>query len=29
MRKGKAEQAALIFDEGKRLSTQEQRYDHT
>ena len=28
-RKGKAEQAALIFDEGKGLSTQEQRYDHT
>ena len=28
-RKGSAEQTALVFDEGKGLSTQEQRYDHT
>lgn len=28
-RKGAAEQAALVFDEGKRLSTEEQQYDHT
>ena len=28
-RKGTAEQAPLVFDEGKGLSTQEQRYDHT
>jgi type III restriction enzyme len=28
-RKGSAEQAALVFDEGKGLSTAEQRYDHT
>jgi type III restriction enzyme len=28
-RKGSAEQASLIFDEGKGLSTAEQRYDHT
>jgi len=28
-RKGSAEQAALQFDEGKGLSTEEQRYDHT
>jgi len=28
-RKGSAEQAALLFDEGKGLSTAEQRYDHT
>lgn len=28
-RKGAAEQVALVFDEGKNLSTQEQQYDHT
>ena len=28
-RKGLAEQASLVFDEGKGLSTAEQRYDHT
>ncbi|MBI2312397.1 MAG: DEAD/DEAH box helicase family protein [Betaproteobacteria bacterium] len=28
-RKGSAEQASLLFDEGKGLSTAEQRYDHT
>jgi len=28
-RKGSAEQKSLVFDEGKGLSTQEQRYDHT
>jgi len=28
-RKGAAEQAALVFDEGKGLSTQAQQYDHT
>jgi type III restriction enzyme len=28
-RKGGAEQAALVFDEGKGLSTKEQQYDHT
>ncbi|MEX2163520.1 MAG: DEAD/DEAH box helicase family protein [Sulfuricaulis sp.] len=28
-RKGSVEQAALQFDEGKGLSTEEQRYDHT
>src|SRR3990172_4081201 len=28
-RKGSAEQASLVFDEGKGLSTAEQRYDHT
>jgi type III restriction enzyme len=28
-RRGTAEQTALIFDEGKGLSTAEQRYDHT
>lgn len=28
-RKGEAEQAALVFDEGKGLSTKEQQYDHT
>ena len=28
-RKGTAEQAALVFDEGKGLSTAKQRYDHT
>ena len=28
-RKGTAEQAALVFDEGKGLSTEKQRYDHT
>ncbi len=28
-RKGSAEQASLVFDEGKGLSTTEQRYDHT
>lgn len=28
-RKGSAEQTSLVFDEGKGLSTQEQRYDHT
>ena len=28
-RKGKAEQGDLIFDEGKGLSTETQRYDHT
>jgi type III restriction enzyme len=28
-RKGTAEQTSLLFDEGKGLSTQEQRYDHT
>ncbi|MEX0744812.1 MAG: DEAD/DEAH box helicase family protein [Phycisphaeraceae bacterium] len=28
-RKGSAEQKSLLFDEGKGLSTQEQRYDHT
>jgi type III restriction enzyme len=28
-RKGSAEQAALRFDEGKGLSTEEQAYDHT
>ena len=27
-RKGKAEQASLLFDEGKGLSTEKQRYDH-
>ncbi len=28
-RKGKGDQASLVFDEGKGLSTAEQRYDHT
>ena len=28
-RTGGAEQAALVFDEGKGLSTKEQQYDHT
>src|SRR5919107_1787508 len=28
-RKSSAKQAALVFDEGKGLSTQEQQYDHT
>ncbi len=28
-RKGAAEQTQLLFDEGKGLSTEEQRYDHT
>lgn len=28
-RRGAAEQAALLFDEGKGLSTQKQQYDHT
>ncbi len=28
-RKGSAEQSALLFDEGKGLSTEKQRYDHT
>jgi type III restriction enzyme len=28
-RKGSAEQASLVFDEGKGLSTAEQQYDHT
>jgi type III restriction enzyme len=28
-RKGSAEQSALLFDEGKGLSTQKQQYDHT
>ncbi len=28
-RKGAAEQAPLVFDEGKGLSTKEQQYDHT
>ncbi|HSF25640.1 MAG TPA: DEAD/DEAH box helicase family protein, partial [Blastocatellia bacterium] len=28
-RKGSAEQASLLFDEGKGLSTAQQRYDHT
>ena len=28
-RKGSGEQKSLLFDEGKGLSTQEQRYDHT
>ncbi len=28
-RKGTAEQAQLLFDEGKGLSTDEQQYDHT
>ncbi|MFH0351644.1 MAG: restriction endonuclease, partial [Chromatiales bacterium] len=28
-RKGSAEQTSLLFDEGKGLSTAEQRYDHT
>jgi type III restriction enzyme len=28
-RKGVAEQTQLLFDEGKGLSTEEQRYDHT
>ena len=28
-RKGAAEQASLVFDEGKGLSTEEQAYDHT
>ena len=28
-RKGTAEQAALVFDEGKGLSTAKQQYDHT
>jgi len=28
-RKGAAEQSQLLFDEGKGLSTDEQRYDHT
>src|SRR4030066_827192 len=28
-RKASAEQASLVFDEGKGLSTAEQRYDHT
>jgi type III restriction enzyme len=28
-RKGSAEQASLLFDEGKGLSTEEQAYDHT
>ena len=28
-RKGSAEQASLLFDEGKDLSTQEQQYAHT
>jgi type III restriction enzyme len=28
-RKGVAEQAQLLFDEGKGLSTEEQQYDHT
>ncbi len=28
-RKGSAEQTALVFDEGKGLSTAKQRYDHT
>ena len=28
-RKGSAEQAALLFDEGEGLSTQKQQYDHT
>ncbi|HDK45741.1 MAG TPA: restriction endonuclease, partial [Actinobacteria bacterium] len=28
-RKGSTEQASLLFDEGKDLSTQEQQYDHT
>ena len=27
--KGGAKQESLLFDEGKGLSTQEQRYDHT
>ncbi|MGH9846851.1 MAG: BPTD_3080 family restriction endonuclease, partial [Blastocatellia bacterium] len=28
-RKGSAEQTSLLFDEGKGISTAEQRYDHT
>src|ERR1700694_584100 len=28
-RKASAEQASIVFDEGKGLSTAEQRYDHT
>lgn len=28
-RKGTPDQASLLFDEGKGLSTTEQRYDHT
>ena len=28
-RKGSAEQASLLFDEGKGLSTEAQQYDHT
>ena len=28
-RKGAAQQASLIFDEGKGLSTKQQQYDHT
>ncbi|MGB7541188.1 MAG: DEAD/DEAH box helicase family protein [Burkholderiales bacterium] len=28
-RKGSGDQSALLFDEGKGLTTQEQRYDHT
>jgi len=28
-RKGSTEQSQLLFDEGKGLSTEEQRYDHT
>ena len=28
-RKGSTKQSALVFDEGKGLSTQEQQYDHT
>ena len=28
-RSGAAKQEALLFDEGKGLSTKEQRYDHT
>jgi type III restriction enzyme len=28
-RKGSAEQASLLFDEGKGLSTDAQQYDHT
>lgn len=29
MRKGVAEQAALVFDEGKGLLTEERQHDHT
>jgi len=28
-KKQKAQQTSLLFDEGKNLTTQEQRYDHT